>query len=89
MHLWNSIKWRILSQRAKITKKKVMAGAELKAVGAALTGGSLLIEELASSKTPQVKGHDNIYATNNEATLLKVESLAGQEDTVSNMEVVG
>ena len=89
MHVWNGVKCRMSSQRAKIAKKKAMAGAELVAAGAALTGGSILMEELFNSKTPQVEDHNNVYATDSGATLFKVESLAGQEDTITNMEVLG
>ena len=56
---------------------------------AALTSGSMLLEEMVSTKNPQVKGHNNIYATNNGATFFEMESLAGQEDKVTTMEIIG
>ena len=59
------------SSRAKIAKKKAVAGAEIVATGAALTGSSILIEELVNTKIPQVQGHDNIYATDSGATQSK------------------
>ena len=56
---------------------------------AALTSGSMLLEEMVSTKNPQVEGHNNIYATNNGETLFEMESLAGQEDKVTTMEIIG
>ena len=35
------------------------------------------------------EGHDNNYATNNGVTLVKVEILAGQEDDVTIIEIIG
>ena len=58
----------------------MFAGAELLAAGAALTGGAMLLEEAAKPKETPVVGHDNVYSTDNGATLFNVEMLAGQED---------
>ena len=58
--------------RAKIAKKKAMAGVELVGGGAALTCGSILMEELVNSKTPQIRGYNNVYATDSGATLFGV-----------------
>ena len=88
MNLWNSVK-RMSSQRANIAKQKAIAGVELVGAGAALTGGSMLLEEIVSSKNLQIEGHDNISATDNAATLFKMESLASQEDNVTTMEIIG
>ena len=50
----------------------------------------MLLEEMVSSKDLQVAGHDNIYATENGATLFKVETLAGQEvDEVTTIQIIG
>ena len=49
----------------------------------------MLLEEMVSTKNPQVEGHNNIYATNNGETLFEMESLAGQEDKVTTMEIIG
>ena len=57
--------------------------------GAALTGGSILMEELVNSKTPQIQGHHNVYTVDSGPTQFKVELLAGQDDTISNMEIIG
>ena len=72
MKLCNSVKRRLLSQRAKVVKQKAMAGVELLGAGAALTRGSMLLEEMVSSKNPQVEAHDNVYATDKGTTLFKV-----------------
>ena len=65
------------TKNAKVIKQKAVAGAELVSAGAALTGGLMLLEEMVSSKDPQVVGYDKVYATDNRATLFKVETLAG------------
>ena len=44
---------------------------------------------MVSTKNPQVEGHNNIYTTNNGETLFEMESLAGQEDKVTTMEIIG
>lgn len=49
----------------------------------------MLLEEMVSTKNPQVEGHNNIYATNNGETLFEMELLAGQEDKVTTMEIIG
>ena len=90
MNPWTSIKRRLTTKNAKAVKKKALAGAELVSAGAALTGGSMLLEEIVSSKDPQVVSHDNVYATDNGSTLFKVEMLAGQEDNeVTTAQIIG
>ena len=90
MNLWNSVKRRLSSQGAKVFKQKAVAGAELVSAVAALTSGSMLLEEMVSSKNLQVAGHDNIYATDNGATLFKVEMLASQgDDEVTTIQIIG
>ena len=68
------------TKRAKAIKKKAVAAGELVAAGAALTGGSLLLEEVVKPGEPTLAGHDNVYATDNGATLFKYETLAEQDD---------
>ena len=50
MNLWTNIKRRFTAKNAKVVKKKAMAGAELVAAGAALTGGSMLLKEMVKPK---------------------------------------
>ena len=70
-------------------RQKAMAGAELVAAGAALTGGSILMEKMVDSDpSPQLSGHDNVYAVDSLPSFFKVESLAGKED-ISTIEIVG
>ena len=77
---WNAIKRRFTVKNAKVIRNKAFTGAELVAAGAALTSGAMLLEETARPKRTPVAGHDNVYATDNGASLFKVETLAGQED---------
>ena len=77
-----------MKNAAKI-RNKAFAGIELVAAGAALTGGAMLLEEAATPKKPPVPGHDNVYATDNGASLFKVETLGGQEDEITTSEVIG
>ena len=72
---------------AKRIKGKVLAGVELVGAGAALTGGAMLLEEAAKPKLPQ--GHDNVYATDNGATLFKYETLASEDEGISTSEIIG
>ena len=89
MNPWNAVKRRLTVKNAKAIKQKAFAGAELVGAGAALMGGSMLLEEIIKTKDPQVFGHDNVYATDNGATLFKVETLAGQDDDkFSNGEII-
>ena len=76
MNIWSSIKRRMQTKRAKAVKKKAVAAGELVAAGAALTGGSLLLEEMVKPGDPKLAGHDNIYTRDNGATLFKYETLA-------------
>ena len=70
-------------------RQKAMAGAELVAAGAALTGGSILMEKMVDSDpSPQLSGHDNVYAVDSSLSFFKVESLAGK-DEISTIEIVG
>ena len=60
-----------------------MAGVELVGASAALTGSAMLLEEATKPKMAPTTGHDNIYATDNGATLFKYETLAGQEEAIT------
>ena len=64
------------TKQAKAIKKKAVAAGELVAAGVALTGGSLLLEEMVKPGEPKLASHDNVYATDNDATLFKYETLA-------------
>ena len=76
MNIWSSVKRRMQTKRAKAVKKKAVAAGELVTAGVALTGGSLLLEEMVKPGEPKLAGHDNVYATDNDATLFKYETLA-------------
>ena len=45
---------------AKAIKKKATAAGELVVAGAALTGGAMLLEEVAKPSEPQLASHDNV-----------------------------
>ena len=61
-----------------------MAGTELVGAGAALTGGSILMEKMVDSEhSPQLSGHDNIYAADSSPSFIKIESLASKEDMLA------
>ena len=77
-----------MKNAAKI-RNKAFAGAELVAAGAALTGGAMLLEEAAKPRQTQAPGHDNVFATDNGASLFKVETLGGQEDEITTSEIIG
>ena len=47
----------------------------------------MLLEEAAKPKLPQ--GHDNVYATDNGATLFKYETLASEGEGISTSEIIG
>ena len=49
----------------------------------------MLLEEAATPKRSPVPGHDNVYATDNGASLFKVETLGGQEDEITMSEIIG
>ena len=50
----------------------------------------MLLEEMVKPKEPQLAGHDNVYATDNGATLFKYETLAEQgNDAVTTAEIIG
>ena len=87
MNLWSGIRKRFQTKTAKRVKSKVLAGVELVGAGAALTGGAMLLEEAAKPKLPQ--GHDNVYATDNGATLFKYETLASEDEGISTSEIIG
>ena len=73
----------------KIAKQKAIAGVELVGAGAALTGGSILMEKMVESPpSPQDTGHDNIYAADSSPSFIKIESLAGKDD-MSALEITG
>ena len=87
MNLWSGIRKRFQTKTAKRVKSKVLAGVELVGAGATLTGGAMLLEEAAKPKLPQ--GHDNVYATDNGATLFKYETLASEGEGISTSEIIG
>ena len=89
MNMWNSVKRRMTSKKAKAVKKYALAAGELITAGAALTSGSMLLEEMVKPSEPQLAGHNNVYTTNNRATLFKYEILAEQDDDgVTTSEVI-
>ena len=83
------MKKRFQKKTAKRIRNKAIAGVELVGAGAVLTGGAMLLEEAAKPKVAPATGHDNIYATDNGATLFKYETLAGQEDDITTSEIIG
>ena len=90
MNIWNSVKRRMQTKWAKAIKKKAVAANELVAAGAALTGGSLILEEVVKPGEPQLAGHDNVYSTDNGATLFKYETLAEQDDDgITTAQIIG
>ena len=89
MNIWSSVKRRLKTKRAKAVKKKAAAAGELVVAGAALTGGAMLLEEVAKPSEPQLAGHDNVYATDNGATLFKYETLAEEEDGITTAQILG
>ena len=87
---WTVIKKRFTVKNAKAIRNKAFTGAKLVAAGAAITGGAMLLEEAATPKRTPVAGHDNVYATDNGASLFKVETLGGQEDDkITTSEIIG
>ena len=77
-------------KRAKAIKKKAVAAGEIFAAGAALTGGSMLLKEMVKPSEPQLAGHNNVYATDNGATLFKYETLAKQDnDGITTAQIIG
>ena len=90
MNIWSSVKRRMKTKRGKAIKKKAATAGELVVAGAALTGGALLLEEAVKLGEPQLAGHNNIYATDNGATLLKYETLAEQDDDgITTAQIIG
>ena len=89
MNIWSSVKRRLQTKRAKAIKRKATAAGELVVAGAALTGGAMLLEEVAKPNEPQLAGHDNVYATDNGATLFKYETLAEEEDGITTAQILG
>ena len=78
------------TKRAKAIKKKELTAGELVGAGTTLTSGSLLLEEVVKPGEPQLARHDNIYATDNGATLLKYETLAKQDDDgIKTAQIIG
>ena len=75
--------------RIKLIRQKALAGAKLVGAGAALTGGSILMERIVDSEpSPQLSGHDNVYAVDSSPSFFKLESLAGKDD-ISTLKIVG
>ena len=89
MNIWSSVKRRLKTKQAKAIKKKATAAGELVVAGAALTRGAMLLEEVAKPSEPQLAGHDNVYATDNGATLFKYETLAEEEDGITTAQILG
>ena len=89
MTMWSKIKRRLNKDRRRLIKQKAKAGVELVGAGAALTGGSILMEKMIESPPcPQVARHDNIYAADSSPSFIKIESLAGEDD-MSTLEIAG
>lgn len=86
---WSTIKKRFTVKNAKVIRNKALAGAELVAAGTALTGRAMLLEEAVTPKRTPIPGHNNMYATDNGASLFKVETLSGQEDEITISEIIG
>ena len=76
-------------KRAKAVRQKATAAGKLIVAGTALTGGVMLLEEVAKPSEPQLAGHDNVYATDNGATLFKYETLADEEDGITTAQILG
>ena len=75
--------------RRKVIRQKAVVGMELVGAGAALTGGSILMEKMVDLEpSPQLSGHDNIYAADSSPSFIKIESLASKED-MSVLEITG
>ena len=89
MNIWSSVKRRLKTKQAKAVKKKAAAAGELVVAGAALTGGAMLLKEVGKPSEPQLAGHDNVYATDNGATLFKYETLAEEEDGITTAQILG
>ena len=49
----------------------------------------MLLEEVAKPSEPQLAGHENVYATDNGATLFKYETLADKDDGVTTAQILG
>ena len=89
MQMWTKIKRRMNKDRRMMIRQKAVAGMELVGAGAALTGGSILMEKIVDSEpSRQLSGHDNVYAVDSSPSFIKLELLAGKED-ISTLEIVG
>ena len=87
--MWTKIKRRMNKDRRKVIRQKAVVGMELVGAGAALTGGSILMEKMVDSEpSPQLSGHNNIYAAYSSPSFIKIESLASKED-MSALEITG
>ena len=87
--MWTKIKQRMNKNRRKVIRQKAVTGMELVGAGAALTGGSILMEKMVDSEpSPQLSGHDNIYAVDLSPSFIKIESLASKED-MSALKITG
>ena len=74
----------------KLAKMKAVAAIELVGAGAALAGGSIMMEKMVETpSSPQVTGHDNVYGADSSPSIIKFESLASEHDNMSTIEVVG
>ena len=83
------MKKRFQTKTAKRIRNKAISGVKLVGTSASLIGGAMLLEEVAKPKVAPATGHDNIYATDNGATLFKYETLVGQEDDITTSEIIG
>ena len=89
MNIWSSVKRRMKTKSVKAIKKKVAAAGKLVVVSVALTGGALLLEEAVKPGEPQLACHDNVYTTDNGATLFKYKTLAEEEDGITTAQILG
>ena len=55
-------------------RQKAVASMKLVGAGTALTRGSILMEKMVDSEpSPQLSGHDNIYAADLSPSFIKIE----------------
>ena len=89
MKIWSNVKKCLSKSWMKVAKQKAVAAIELVGAGAALTGGSIMMEKMVESPpSPQVTGHDNVYAADSSPSFIKIESLVGK-DSMPALEITG
>ena len=72
MRFWESIKKRLnRSGCMKVIKNKTTTGLELVAVGGLLTGGSVMMERLTETSSPQIPGQDVTYNSDMSLAFIK------------------